>query len=150
MKNYPLSTTLVLLIGCAVALVPLAAPASASDSICHKATIEYGSMKQPILGFSWDGQPGPLAKGIMFETLMDRTSGDNDFVAIVDPESCASWQDAVGGGMRPTTVSFYSKGNKAAGFAQGGAEIVNANCDATVKTIVVKVGSSFNIGMPPS
>ena len=124
--------------------------ASSSDTVCHKGGIEFGGIKQPILGFAWDGQPGPLSKGIMFETLMDRSSGDTDFVAIVSPESCSTWQDAASAGKKPMKLSFYDKGNQAAGLAQGSAEIVEARCEGSVKSIVVKVGSSFNIGMPPS
>jgi hypothetical protein len=127
-----------------------AALASSSDTVCHKGSIEFGGIKQPILGFAWDGQPDPLSKGIMFETLMDRSSGDTDFVAIVSPESCTNWQSAINDGKKPTKISFYDKNNKAAGIAQGGAEIVEARCDGSVKAIVVKVGSSFNLGMPPS
>lgn len=74
-----------------VSLAMALAPVAASDSVCRKGEIEFGGTKAPILAFAWEEKPAPLSKGIMFETLMDRPTGDSDFVSVVGGASCDAW-----------------------------------------------------------
>ena len=142
MKRTLLATALTVLLASALA------PAFASDPVCRKGTIEMGEIKQPILAFAWEGQPAPLSKGIMFETLLDRRSGDNDFVALVAPESCSVWKAAAGvEGL--IKLRFHNQSGQALVLGDGNAVVKVESCNASATRLVIRVAKSFNIGMPP-
>ena len=143
MKRTLLATALTVVLASALA------PAFAADPVCRKGTIEMAGIKQPLLGFAWDGKPVPLSKGIMFETLLDRRSGDKDFVALVAPESCSVWKAAAGvEGL--IQLRFQNRSGQALVLGDGNAVVKVESCNASATRLVVRVDQSFNIGMPPA
>ena len=128
----------------------LAVAAAEENAIAYRGSIDFKGSDEELAAFSWSGTPGKLSQGIMFETIVQRPAGDNEFVAAVAPASCAAWQDEITAGAGPMEIAFYDRGNKLLGVGRGSANVVAADCDGTPKTIAVRVPASFNIGMPPS
>ena len=133
------------------ALISLAlASVAASDSVCRNAEIEFDGIEAPVLAFAWGEKPAPLAKGIMFETLVDRPKGDGDFVAVVDGGSCEAWKRVSSAGSQRLELRFLDTAGQMLVLGDGNALGNVVSCGDGGTTIVFKVDRSFNIGMPPT
>lgn len=128
-------------------LVTLAA--AQETATAYRGSISFKGSDEELAAFSWGETPDKLARGIMFETIVQRPAGDNDFVAAVSAASCSTWQEHVTAGHSPLEISFYDRGNRLLGVGRGQASVAAADCGGNPKTITVRVGARFNIGMPP-
>lgn len=85
----------------------------------------------------------------MFETLLDRGANDNEFVALVAPESCSVWKAPANVEGR-IELRFFDGDGKALVLGDGNALARVESCDEKATRLMVRVDKSFNIGMPPS
>jgi len=145
MKRLLLSAAMFALLGSSFAPTPM----SASET-CRKGTIEFQGIKEALVGFAWEGAPKPLARGIMFETLLDRPSGDKELKAVVSAESCSSWEDAAEGGAKRLKLRFLDSNGLMLVLGDGNAVVSAVSCGTKGTTLVIRVADSFNIGMPPT
>lgn len=123
-----------------------AQPASAGVVVCQSGAIDFGGHEQPLLAFAWEGEPKPLERGIMFETLLDRSEGDRTLAVVTSADSCSRWK-AVGGEQKKLRLRFEAAEGDALVLGDGNAVVGKVRCESSGTYVELRVDEYYKIGM---